>query len=139
MTRLKLQLTLIALLAAAAPARAADLTIAIDGVQNASGSIMVALYNSADTFQGKPFRVVTAPAKAGTMQVQVRELPAGEYAFALYHDANANGTLDRNLVGMPVEDYAFSNNALGKRGAPAYEAARFQLPAAGTIASVSLR
>lgn len=133
------KLLLIAILAAALPARAADLTIAIDGVQNASGGIMIALYNSADTFQGKPFRAVTAPATAGAMRVQVKDLPAGEYAFALYHDANGNGKMDRNLVGMPVEDYAFSNNALGKRGPPAYDAARFQLPAVGATASVSLR
>lgn len=122
-----------------ASASAADLTIAVEGVANADGQLMVALYNSADAFPGKPFRVASAQASAGTVRVEIKDMPQGDYAFALYHDANGNGKLDRNVVGMPVEDYAFSNNALGKRGAPGFADARFQLPAAGAAVSVSLR
>ncbi|MBV6322045.1 DUF2141 domain-containing protein [Duganella violaceipulchra] len=121
------------------PAVAADLKIALTGVSSADGQIMVALYNSADSFLGKPFRATAAPAVAGATQIEFKDLPAGDYAFSLYHDANANGKMDRNLIGMPTEDYAFSNNAMGKRGAPEYEAARFALPASGATASVSLR
>lgn len=118
---------------------AADLTISVDGVASAEGQLMVALYNSADTFRGKPYRALTAPAAAGTVKLEVKDLPSGDYAFALYHDANGNNKLDMNAVGMPVEDYAFSNNAMGKRGAPSYADARFSLPAAGVAVSVNLR
>lgn len=118
---------------------AADLTISVDGVASADGQLMVALYNSADTFRGKPYRALTAPASAGTVKLEVKDLPPGDYAFALYHDANGNNKLDMNAVGMPVEDYAFSNNAMGKRGAPSYADARFPLPAAGAAVSVNLR
>ncbi|RFP19407.1 MULTISPECIES: DUF2141 domain-containing protein [unclassified Duganella] len=121
------------------PAFAADLKISVTGVSSADGQIMVALYNSAETYLGKPFRAAAAPAVAGAMQIEFKDLPAGDYAFSLYHDANANGKMDRNLIGMPTEDYAFSNNAMGKRGAPEYAAARFTLPAAGASTSVSLR
>jgi uncharacterized protein (DUF2141 family) len=55
-------------------------------------------------------RAVVAPAHNGGTAHGSR-LPAGDYAFAVYHDANGNGKLDRNGVGMPTEDYAFSNNA----------------------------
>jgi uncharacterized protein (DUF2141 family) len=137
--RLAILATAILAATASTPSRAADLTIAVTGVASAQGQIMVALYNSADTFQIKPYRAVVAPAAAGTVQIAVKDLPAGDYAFALYHDANGNGKLDRNLIGMPTEDYAFSNNAMGKQRPPAYEAARFQVPAAGAVASVSLR
>ena len=71
--------------------------------------------------------------------IEVAGLQAGDYAFALYHDANGNGKLDRNPVGMPTEDYAFSNNAMGKRGAPRFDDARVSLPADGAATSVSLR
>lgn len=128
-----------ALLFAAAPCFAADLTINIDGVASADGQVMVALFNSADTFLAKPVRAVAAPAHEGTVQLQVAGLPAGDYAFAVYHDANGNGQLDRNSVGMPTEDYAFSNNAFGKRGAPSYDDARIVLPADGAIVRVNLR
>jgi uncharacterized protein (DUF2141 family) len=129
-----------ALIAAAlSPAGAAELTIAIDGVSSAEGQIMVALYDSADSFRGKPLRAQSAPATAGAMQLRIKDLPPGDYAFAVYHDANGNGKLDRNLLGMPSEDYAFSNNAAGKRGPPEFEQARFALPAGGATNAVNLR
>lgn len=120
-------------------AGAADLTIAIDGVASADGKLMIALYNDAGAFPDKPLRVQAAPAAAGTVKVEVKDLPPGEYVFAVYHDANGNGKLDRNAAGMPTEDYAFSNNALGRRGPPAFAEARIVLPEAGVTSSVNLR
>lgn len=128
-----------ALLFAAAPSFAADLTINVDGVASADGQVMVAVFDSADTFLAKPVRAAAAPANQGTVQLQVAGLPAGDYALAVYHDANGNGKLDRNSVGMPTEDYAFSNNAFGKRGAPSFADARIALPADGASARVNLR
>ena len=126
------------LAAAGASAGAADLTITVEGVASADGRLMVSLYNSAETFRGKPYRARMVPASSGVATLEVKDLPAGDYAFAIYHDANGNGKLDMNAVGMPVEDYAFSNNALANRGAPAYEDARFQVPAGGAAVSVNL-
>ncbi|MBV7534826.1 DUF2141 domain-containing protein [Duganella sp. sic0402] len=133
------KLILVLLFAAVLPAHAADLTIRVDGVANAEGNIKVAIFNSADTFLAKPVGGAEAPAREGSVQMTVKNLPAGEYALAVYHDANNNGKMDRNMMGMPTEDYAFSNNALGKRGAPRYEDARFALPEAGAAAVVNLR
>lgn len=125
--------------AGSASASAGDLTITVEGVSSADGRLMVALYNSAETFRGKPYRARMAAASAGAVTLQVKDMPAGDYAFAVYHDANGNGKLDLNAVGMPVEDYAFSNNAMGNRSAPAYEDARFQVPPGGAAVSVNLR
>lgn len=135
------QLIAAVLIAAAAtsPAGAAELTIAVDGVASAEGQLMVALYNNADAFRGKPMRALSVPATSGAMQLLIKDLPAGDYAFAIYHDANGNGKLDRNPLGMPSEDYAFSNNAAGKRGPPEFEQARFSLPAGGATNAVNLR
>lgn len=123
---------------AAAPSQAADLKIAVTGVASADGQVLVALYNSAESFQKQPFRTAGARAVAGAITIEIKDLPPGDYAYALFHDANGNGKMDRNVVGIPTEDYAFSNNAMGKRGAPDYEAARFTLPAAGAATSVNL-
>ncbi|SDF78219.1 MULTISPECIES: DUF2141 domain-containing protein [unclassified Duganella] len=127
------------LFSAALPSHAADLAIRIDGVASAEGEIKIALYNSADTFLGKPLRGVAAPARQGTVDVVIADLPAGDYAFAVYHDTNNNGKMDRNAMGMPTEDYAFSNNAMGKRSAPRYEDARVALPEGGATVTVNLR
>jgi len=125
--------------AASAPSGAADLTIKVEGVASADGQVLVALFDSAATFRRKPARAVAAPAAAGTMTIAIRDLAPGDYAFVLYHDSNANNTLDMNPVGIPVEDFVFSNNAMGQGSAPGCDAARFALPAAGLLATVHLR
>ena len=130
----------VAVAAAGTPvAHAADLAIAVEGVASADGRVMVALFDSAATFRRKPVRALVAPAAAGTVRLVVKDLAPGDYAFVVYHDANANNMLDMNAVGMPVEDFAFSNNAMGQGGAPGFEAARFALPAAGAAVTVNLR
>ena len=130
---------LLTMLLTLAGARAADLTVNVEGVASADGQLLLALYNNDDAFKGKPYRALAAPAAPGTVRLEVKDLPAGDYAFAVYHDANGNGKLDLNAVGVPVEDYAFSNNAMGKRGAPAFADARIAVPAAGAAVGVSLR
>lgn len=139
MSRLFLAVLFTATATAALPCYAADLTIRVEGVASAAGDIKVAIYNSADTFLSKPVHGVAAPAHQGTVELKVPGLPAGDYAFAVYHDADNNGKMDRNMMGIPTEDYAFSNNAMGKRGAPRYEDARIALPEGGATATVNLR
>ena len=120
-------------------ANAADLAIVVEGVASADGRVMVALFDSAATFRRKPVRALVAPAAVGTVRLDVTDLAPGDYAYVVYHDANANNALDMNAVGMPVEDFAFSNNAMGQGGAPGFDAARFALPAAGATVTVNLR
>ncbi len=130
-----------ALLAAgpAGPAGAADLTILVDDLKQADGNIEVSLFNSAGTFMRSAVATRSAPTSAAANTVVLKDLQPGEYAFAVFHDVNSNGKLDKNLLGIPTEDYAFSNNALGKMGPPSFEQARFTLPAAGATLRVSFR
>jgi uncharacterized protein (DUF2141 family) len=120
-------------------AGAAELTIHVDDVKAANGNLMVALYSSAGTFLKKPDNATGAPAAVAGNKVVFKDLQEGEYAFAVYHDANSNGKMDSNLMGIPTEDYAFSNNAMGKMGPPNFDDAKFVLPAAGATLRVSLK
>ena len=127
-----------ALLLASQLSAAADLTIQIDDVRSADGTLMVALFQ-AGGFLKQPVMSSAARAVQGGNIVVLKDVPAGEYAFAIYHDANGNGKMDKNLIGIPTEDYAFSNNALGKMGPPSYDSARFTVFASGATARVSLK
>ena len=120
-------------------ASGADLTIQIDDIRAATGSVMVAVYNSEGSFLKTPFKADQASVSGNSAALVIKGLPEGDYAFAVYHDADANGKMDRNLLGTPTEDYAFSNNALGKMGPPSYASARFALPVAGASVRVSLK
>ncbi|ATQ78038.1 hypothetical protein CR152_28665 [Massilia violaceinigra] len=128
-----------AALLTASLASAADLTIRIDDVRSDDGTVMVALYNSAGSFLKKPVGAAGEKAVKGSTTITIKDLPAGAYAYAIYHDANANGKMDANMMGIPTEDFAFSNNALGKMGPPKFDDAMFTLPAAGLDATVSLK
>jgi uncharacterized protein (DUF2141 family) len=120
-------------------AGAADLTIRVDDVKAAAGTVMVAIFNSEGTFLKAPAKGSGAPAVQNGTTIVIKDLPEGEYAFAVYHDANGNGKMDKNLLGIPTEDYAFSNNAMGKMGPPSFANAKFALPAAGAEQRVSLK
>ncbi len=122
-----------------AGSHAADLQIDISDVKSATGHLMIAVYDSAETFLKKPVKGIKAAAQQGKTSVVVKDLPAGDYAIVVYHDANENGKLDRNLVGMPIEDYAFGNNAIGNMGPPGFLAAKISLPPEGASTGLSLQ
>lgn len=120
-------------------AHAADLVIHVANVKSDLGQVRVALYDSADAFLRRPARAAEARAdKAGTTLV-FHDVAPGEYGFAVYHDANDNGRMDRNLLGIPTEPIAFSNDAQGRMGPPAFDAVKLAVPAAGLDTTVSLR
>jgi uncharacterized protein (DUF2141 family) len=129
----------LAMVLAAGPASAADLTIDVLDVKTDKGPIMIALFDSAGTFLKLPARGIAAPATGTTVSIVFKGLPAGDYAFAAFQDANGNGQLDKNPMGLPTEEFAFSNNAYGHMGPPAFDAAKMALPAAGASTSIKLR
>jgi uncharacterized protein (DUF2141 family) len=47
--------------------------------------------------------------------------------------------MDTNLIGIPTEPVAFSNNARGRMGPPAFDTVELAVPAAGLDTTVSLR
>ena len=101
------------------------LTVAVSGLKNNSGTVKVGLYNSDGTFLKTTYKSVASKIKDNKAMVTFENLPAGEYAISAYHDENNNGKLDKNMMGIPSEDYAASNNAKGFMGPPAYKDAKF--------------
>lgn len=124
---------------AAQVTHAADLVIHVDNVKSTSGQVMVALYDNADAFLKYPVRAEKAKSdKTGTTLV-FHDVAPGDYGFAVFQDVNDNGRMDKNLLGIPTEPIAFSNNAQGRMGPPAFDAAKLAVPAAGLDTTVTLR
>lgn len=67
----------------------------------------------------------TARADAASALCVFEKIPPGVYALSAFHDKNANGKLDTNLLSIPSEDYGASNNARGSFGPPSFEDAKF--------------
>lgn len=99
------------------------LEVVVSGVGSDEGNVLVALYNEADTFPKfeTVFRNGKAPARAGDTKVVLEDLPAGQYALAVFHDENGNDALDKNWLGLPKEDYGFSMARTKAFGPPSFE------------------
>ncbi len=103
-----------------------------------TGAVMVALYD-ASTYSGdQPIRAARIDVAAGQHTATFEGLPAGEYGVKAYHDVNGNGRMDTNPFGMPVEPYAFSNNAVGNMGPASWDRAKFNVSGA-TAQTISIR
>ena len=111
---------------ASGTAQAAELTIAVSGVNSGKGRIYVALHRTAAgvKFPDEKGAVAGAWRKAqkGGFSVTFDELEPGRYAVNGFHDANGDGKLDTNLLGIPTEGYGFGNGAAGSFGPPEFEA-----------------
>ena len=98
------------------------LEVVVSGVTSSEGLVQVALYREASSFPKfeKVFRNGKAPAEAGNTKVVLEDLPAGEYALAVFHDENGNDALDKNWLGLPKEDYGFSMARTKTFGPPSF-------------------
>lgn len=102
--------------------------VVITGFDSDEGKAAIALSNSAETFLTRNVvKGVTVAITGGQAEYVFEDLPFGTYAVAVYHDENDNGEMDKNFLGIPTEDYGFSNNARGTFGPPGFDQAKFQL------------
>jgi uncharacterized protein (DUF2141 family) len=128
-------------LAVSGPARAAELDLTVAGIRDVEspGKVFIGVFNSPDGFLKDERRYARAaiPVVGGTARL-IFTLPPGRYAVVAFHDANDNGQLDTNILGIPTEGYAFSRDARGLMSAPSFDSAALELPESGTRATITL-
>ncbi len=102
------------------------LTVVVTHTLPAIGQVKVSVFNSESTFLKSPYikkQIETGP--DGNTILNFENLPAGDYAVSVVHDQDADGKLDRNLIGKPREPFGFSNNVQVKFAPPAFEKVKF--------------
>jgi uncharacterized protein (DUF2141 family) len=104
-----------------------DLSVELKGLDSKKGNIRIALYRENDNFPSVNKNYKNKVQEASSAEIVFKNLPSNVYAFAVYHDENANGMLDKNMFGVPTEKYAFSNNARETFSAPSFKSASFDL------------
>ena len=104
---------------ASGAALAATIEVHVSNVSNAKGQIRVAVCDQ-ERFLKQCLHTASAPAQAGETVLKVGQVPAGTWAVLAYHDENDNAELDRNLIGIPKEDYGFSRDAASRFGPPTF-------------------
>jgi uncharacterized protein (DUF2141 family) len=103
------------------------LIVKIVGFVNNNGECRFALDNLKDVFESDDSVYIgkVLPIVNSEVHLEFESLNFGNYAIKVFHDENSNGELDSNFLGIPSEDYGFSNNASAWFGPPSWEKATF--------------
>jgi len=97
------------LLAFGEVAIASTITVVINGVDVNKGNIRIGLFDNPQEFpNGKPKMGQTMVSSHPRLKVHFVNLSHGNYAVAVFQDANSNEILDKNFLGIPKEQYGFS-------------------------------
>ena len=94
-------------------AQSGTLTVHISNIESTKGTIRIAVFDKAEGFMEKGQELLGKEVSLKNKKecvVQFEELPFGTYALAVFHDVNNNGKLNKSILGIPTEPYAFSNN-----------------------------
>lgn len=98
-------------------ASALDATVVVTGVRNAKGKIAALVFADKAGFPDQPAKAIAqavVDARQGTVTLTLKKLPPGKLAITVLHDEDANGKMNRNLFGLPVEGVGMSGKPEGK-------------------------
>lgn len=89
-----------------------ELEVIVSDISESKGQLLIGIYNKEEGAFETSAQIAgkIVPTKAGKMKFKF-QLPAGQYAIGVIHDKNSNNQLDTNFLGIPIEDYGFSNSA----------------------------
>lgn len=105
---------------------AGTLTVRFTGVEEEGGEVLISLADSETMYKAErdAYRSERIPGRGDTAVAVFENVPPGDYAVKVFHDANSNEKLDIGMMG-PKEKYGFSNNVMGFMGPPDWADAKF--------------
>ena len=124
-----------------ATAGTGKLIVKFQGFDNNKGELGASIVNNSRYFlknYRKSVRFTRSQIKGREATWVIDNLPFGNYAISSYHDENNNKKYDRNALGIPVEDYGFSNNVRVRFSVPEYEDALFKFSRTGQVVVIEM-
>lgn len=109
------------------PSNIGRLLVKIIGFESNKGECWFALDSSETIYESENLVFIgkVLPIINKEVVVTIDSLKYGIYAIRVFHDENSNGQLDSNILGIPTEDYGYSNNASSWFGPPSWKKAQF--------------
>jgi uncharacterized protein (DUF2141 family) len=112
-----------------------DVDITIKNVKTANGKIRIGFFKDNASFDKEiPFKSLPCGKETlsnGVLKVKT-QLEPGIYGASLLDDANDNGKMDYNFIGIPKEGFGFSNYYLSGFTKPKFQAFQFEVKASNT-------
>ncbi len=117
-----------------------NLTILVVGFENSEGTARIGLCNSEDDWgkRDTSYAGTITEIKNDSVRVTFESIPFGEYGVKVHHDEDGDNEMNTNFLGIPSEDYGFSNNSSGTFGPPDWEDAKFLFDTDGQIHEINL-
>jgi uncharacterized protein (DUF2141 family) len=115
------------------------LELTVKNINGSAGTIRVGLFNNSEDFLKNAIQGRLVKIMGKVVKVIFENLPEGEYAVSIIHDANENEKLDTDFLGIPKEGFGFGNNAMGTFGPPDFEKAKIKIQNATVSQEVSLK
>lgn len=124
-----------------APSARSTLTVRITGLNAGKGQLRIAVFNSEQTWLDESAAVYKTVLEGDSRERawRIGDVPHGEYAVAVFHDENRDGKLNRSVLGIPQEQYGFSNNARGVFGPANWKDSRFAVANATTEVAIEIK
>lgn len=118
------------------PETECSLSVHCTGLSGEAGSVVLAIYHQEEGFPDRPLNFTSVKVAAGqtSATIKLSGLEHGAYAATLLHDTDGDERMDSNLIGIPKEGFAFSNNAKPSiLGAPSFSTCSFLMHGDATI------
>lgn len=90
-----------------------NLVVEIEGLKNQNGQVCASLFASSKGFPGEDDKVIKRqciPASQNPMTITFDQLKTGSYAVVIMHDENQDDQFNRDVMGLPLEGFGFSQN-----------------------------
>lgn len=120
---------------------AGEIKLSMHGTGAVGKNLYVAVHSVAADFPFNADKAIKSRviAKGDLAELLIPNIPAGEYAVAVFADMNDNGVLDKNFVGIPKEPVGFSRDAKGRFGPPKFADAAFMVGDGVIALSIELK
>lgn len=120
---------------------ASKLDVNFIGIEEKEGAILGVVFNSEDAYNGKgaPVRQIRISADKAEVRTALEGLEPGVYAIKAFHDIDGDMKMSTNPYGMPIEPFAFSNNAVGNMGPAKWADAKFEVKPGANVHAIVIK
>jgi uncharacterized protein (DUF2141 family) len=118
-----------------------NLTVRIENVQSSGGILRLGVYDQERYPDDNSTPIIAANVAAipGETTVTLRNIPPGIYAIEAFQDVNANDQMDTSWLGLPLEPFGFSRDAVPFLGKPSFDKVKFTLVAGENLQVLHLQ
>ncbi len=108
----------------------AILDIEINNIRSPKGVVLLSVYTASGQYPYHPiktYKIEKDSLNHGILLTTIKDLDPGQYGLCLLDDENKSGQMENNIIGVPIEGFAFANNVKPFLKRPDYSNIQFRI------------